>query len=202
MPRRTTNNSSTGSNHQFLLAANLKWKRRFFASTDYQSINDMVDDSLTNADSRLFLQCCLGLRVRKEYRHSFEDVVAQRRLGDRKAKWFKPLMRTIFQVYCNERALAIQSTKREAADMRSMTRRQRASLAIPGVLTARRTSTKKRAAENRAKVTSAMTAAGGLVWIDNFNKFRYARNVNAERDQCINGTVMSVLPMPSLKNDL
>ena len=40
------------------------------------------------------------------------------------------------------------------------------------------------------------------MWLDNFNKFRYARNVNEERNRCINGTVMSVLPLPTMDGSL
>ena len=180
----------------------LKWKRRFFASTDYQSVNEMIDDAMHSSDARLFLDCSLGLRKRKEYRHSFEDVLAQRRLGERRALWFKPLMRTILQLYRTERALVVESRHREEADFRSMTRRQRAGIAVPGVLMARRRPTKKIAAENRKIVADKMLQGGGIVWMDNFNKFRYARNVNEERNRCINGTVMSVLPLAGLRADL
>ena len=62
--------------------------------------------------------------------------------------------------------------------------------------------TKKLAAENRQLAATGMRTSGGLVWLDNFNKFRYARNVNEDRSRCINGAVMSVLPLAGLQRDL
>ena len=47
-----------------------------------------------------------------------------------------------------------------------------------------------------------MMQGGGLLWLDNVNKFRYARNVNEERDRFINGAVMSVLPLANLRGEL
>ena len=178
----------------------LKWKRRFYATTDYQSVNEMLDDAMHSLDARMFLECCLGLRKRKEYRHTVDEVLEQRRLGERRKCWYKPLMRTILQLYRTERALVTESRRREAGHYRSMSRRQRAGIAVPGVLMARRRPTKKIAAENRAIVATKMRVAGGIVWMDNFNKFRYARNVNEERNRCINGTVMSVLPLANLSS--
>jgi hypothetical protein len=33
-------------------------------------------------------------------------------------------------------------------------------------------------------------------WVDNYNKFRYSRNPNEDRDKCINATVFAVLEVP------
>jgi hypothetical protein len=70
------------------------------------------------------------------------------------------------------------------------------------ILKTRRDSTKRLASKNRQKVTDAAASLGAMIWMDNFNKFRYARNVNEERDRCINGTVFAVLPLKSNDEDL
>ena len=37
-----------------------------------------------------------------------------------------------------------------------------------------------------------------MLWVDNFNKFRYSRNPDEDRDQCINATVYALLPLPTV----
>ena len=201
MPRNTAQ-TSPNQTLSGLVATSLRWKRRFFSSTDYQSAMEMFQDALTNGDCRAFWDLSLGLRLRKRYRHSFEDLQRELRVGDKRVLWPKPLMRNVFHLYKTERALAVQARKREAGELRSMTRNQRSRLAVPGIVTSRRRSTRKLARENRACATQDMLVDGGLVWIDNFNKFRYARNVNEERNRCINGAVMCVLPVQGLQGNL
>ena len=38
-----------------------------------------------------------------------------------------------------------------------------------------------------------------LCWVDNFNKFRYSRNPNEDRDRCINATVLAVIPADGVR---
>ena len=73
MPRNTAANSSAGT-LSALVAKTLVWKRRLFRTTDYQSAMEMFEDALNNADCKAFWDQSLGLRLRKRYRHSFEDI--------------------------------------------------------------------------------------------------------------------------------
>jgi hypothetical protein len=42
--------------------------------------------------------------------------------------------------------------------------------------------------------------AGGVYcqWVDNYNKFRYSRNPNENRDKCVNATVLALLAVPDV----
>ena len=41
-----------------------------------------------------------------------------------------------------------------------------------------------------------------MMWIDNYNKFRYSRNPNEDRSMCINATVSALLPLPTVEKSM
>ena len=171
-------------------------------ATCYRSIGELLDDATSNPDCAAFLEHCLALRRDKRSRHTLTELMSQRLVGATKKVWFKPLCRNIFAVYRLERALMVQQQRAEKVDMRSITRKQRSVLAVSGLLRTRRAPTSRLAVRNRQVVAEAVRPHGALVWIDNFNKFRYGRNVNEERNHCINGTVMAILPLKSCEAQL
>ena len=80
-----------------------------------------------------------------------------------------------------------------------VTKKQRKVLHGTGWVTVRRPRLKDAAEERRS---AAVANCGGLVFlclVDNFNKFRYSRNPNEDRDRCINATVLAVLPTDGVR---
>ena len=102
------------------------------------------------------------------------ELLAPRRLGADQKLWFKPMIRSIFAVYKSERSLAVQSRGAEATDLRGVSRRQRLALAGGTVVRTRRKASKKLAAKNRTEVPDASRRHGAMIWMENFDKFRYA----------------------------
>ena len=197
MPRQHSAPSRTGRDEPLsdLVQKMVQFKRPFLRASNYQSACELLDDIPRNPSCSAFVTYCLQLREKKTYRHSVQDLLAQRRLGGDRKLWFKPTVRTIFSLYKTERALVVQPRGIESSDLRAVSRRQRAELAGGGVLRTRRASSKNLAKRNRYAAANACQAHGAMVWMDNFNKFRYARNVNEERNRCINGTVFAILPL-------
>ena len=203
MPRQTSQSSGSGpwSRLQQQVQDGLKWRREFYRSTEYHSVAELLDDALVNPLCQAFVTHCLGLRIRGRSRHSLDELIAQRRLGANQKLWYKPLCRSIFAMYETERSLAKQKRGEESTELRGVSRRQRQILAGSSVLRTRRATPKKLAAKRRAEVVNAWCNHGAIIWMDNFNKFRYARNVNEERDQCINGTVFAIIPLKDNMED-
>lgn len=180
-----------------LVKQTVTWKRRWFKQVSYDTVEQLVDDCPSNPDARAFVGYALQLRDSKVYRKTLSDLLSVRRVGVVKERWHVTFMRSLWMLYKTERNLCRRSFEPEDFSMRSLTQKQRQVLAGSGKVRVRRTSAVKMASKNRSDTIRACGAFGAVLWIDNFNKYRFARNVNEERDKCINGTVMAMMPLPA-----
>ena len=80
----------------------------------------------------------------------------------------------------------------------TVTREQRTALSGTGLVRPRKVNRAQLAAHMRAIILSRVRNFDIVVWMDNFNKQRYSRNPNEDRDRSINGTVTAVLQLPRL----
>ena len=78
------------------------------------------------------------------------------------------------------------------------TRPQRQLLRGAFTRSVRRPKLKKRAQRMRAEAEESIMAGVYCQWVDNYNKFRYSRNPNEDRDKCVNATVLAVLVVPDV----
>ena len=80
----------------------------------------------------------------------------------------------------------------------TVTREQRRALSGTGLVRPRKENRAQLADHMRSVIRSSVRSCDVVVWMDNFNKQRYSRNPNENRERSINGTVTAVLQLPRL----
>ena len=128
-------------------------------------------------------------------------------------RWVGPLKMQMWSLYACLRILVTPDHPAPYDDVLSnVTKEQRHALSGTGLVRPRKENRKKVAALMRSQIDATVHLKDVVIWLDNFNKKRFSRNPNENRDKCINGTVFAILtlpflnilprPYPSLKNVL
>ena len=77
----------------------------------------------------------------------------------------------------------------------TISKEQRKALSGTGLVKPRKENRKRLSAILRVEHNASVYLKDIVVWLDNFNKKRFSRNPNENRDKCINGTVFVVLTL-------
>ena len=170
------------------MAGATEWKRLFFSGHEYQSVEALVQDAGRGGSAQIYVESFLSLGHRPRKRRTVTDLVlaTAQSAGQH---WVRTVTSGLWLAYCAERTMWKSGSVDECADLVVATRSQRQLVRGSGWTTLRRKSVWTVAARNRAETLDAIGAAVYMLWVGNYNKFRYSRNPNEDRDMCINATV-------------
>ena len=189
MPPRGWKRLSTESS----VMQSTEWKRLFFAEGVFQSVEDLVHAAVMGGTAKAYVEALLALGHAKKKRKTL-SMVAQSLTGGERPNWLSGVLSSVWLIYSAEVSMWKQRIGEDLADLGTVTKKQRKILRGTGWVTVRRPSLKVVADERRSDAVKRCGGTVFLCWVDNFNKFRYSRNPNEDRDRCINATVLAVLP--------
>jgi hypothetical protein len=175
-----------------------EWKRLFFAGREFKRVEDLVLAAARGENAQAYVEAFLSLGHRPRRRRTVTDIVMAMS-QESGQHWVKQVLSGLWLVYSAERTMWKSGPVEETSDMVMATRGQRELMRGSGWSTLRRKSVRKVAERNRAGTLDAVGAGVYMLWMDNYNKFRYSRNPNEDRDLCINATVYSLLPLPAVE---
>ena len=174
-----------------------EWKRQFFETTDFDSLQALVEAAAWGGSATPYVEAFLALGHRPERRHNCTELL----LGLQEhppPKWVARVASALWLVYNTEKNTWKAQDRDEPTELALSTRRQRTLFRGTGLVNKRRKSLKGRAAAARLEAVNLIQSSTYVQWVDNFNKMRFSRNPNEERNACINATVFAVLPMPAV----
>jgi hypothetical protein len=172
-----------------------EWKRSWFARETYGTVQELVKAAAQGRYARWYVEAFMGLRERRERRRNLTDLYRAVTDGT-DDHWSRGTLSALWLLYCTERNTWRRSTEEEGAHLVNSTRQQREVLRGAGLVRSfRRAPLAKRAQTMRDTAVSSIRAMTFMIWVDNYNKFRYSRNPNENRDKCINATVSAVMPV-------
>lgn len=173
-----------------------EWKRMFFERHRFEDVNALVMSAAAGDMALRYVQAYLDLAHRKRRRHTVTDLYHG--LNNSLApRWVPVALSGLWILYSTERNMWKSANVEDVTEFAQSTRTQRAALAGLGWVTRRPVALSKRAAKLRDAALKDAAGITYVLWMDNYNKFRYSRNPNEDRDACVNATVMSILPMPT-----
>ena len=175
-----------------------EWKKLFFASKQFDRVEDLLAAAGRGEMAKVYVEAFLELGHRPRKRRTISDVVFASQQEVR-PHWLVTLLSSLWLVYSTERNTWKEVAAEEATELANATRTQRQLLRGTGMVRLRRPNMKKTADKRRAEVLAACGGAVYCMWVDNYNKFRYSRNPNEDRDRCINATVFAMLPQPGVR---
>jgi hypothetical protein len=169
------------------------WKRTFLSSTNYVTIDDLMDGAAVPGSPTFeYIEFALTLRKKKANRKSASDVMTMWTSGVRSGTFLGRFMASLWVLYNTERDLCVHSLAVEAPELATLTKDQRKALSGSALLRRRRHPVLQRLDVANDNLKKALYNRIPVMWVDNFNKQRYARNPNEAHDQCINGTVFAI----------
>lgn len=173
------------------------WKRRFLNSHKFTSVEDLLDASADpDNDAHTYVNMALQLRFKAANRKTIEQLHELRRVGATDDHWVKKFAASLWMLYSVERELCMHVPVKDERGFEMMTKRQRQMMSGTGVVRKRREPLKKQAKVARTAIREALRGKLAIIWMDNFNKQRYSKNPNEDRNACINGTVFATTPQP------
>ena len=181
------------------LALACDWKRLFFQEHRFESVEALVSDAAGGGHSRPYVEAFLQLGHRPRKRRTVTELAAavSGSEGER-PHWVQAAASGLWLVYTTERNMWKDEIEEEATELAQASRPQRKLLRGTGMVKLRRPGRHSTAEKRREQVLSAANGAVFMLWMDNYNKFRYSRNPNEDRDRCINATVYAMLPQPEV----
>ena len=173
-------------------------KRDFFSSKKYQHVNEMIADARRPGLAAWYVGMALDLRRVKKNRHTLQE------LHSGKGRWQSAFRHSLWVLYVAEYNLYARAADgiRDAPGLERLSRRMRSHLIGTGMVRPRRVSDSKLAAINLNDLSMRVRNLRTVIWMDNFNKLRFAHNPNEERDRSINATVLALLPTSFAKREV
>ena len=175
------------------LKAACEWKRLFFSERVFTSVEALLQAAVMGGSAKPYVEGLLQLGHRRRRRKTLTDVAVAMGAAV-KPNWLTSVLSSVWLVYSAELSLWKEQHMEESAELGTVTKKQRKVLRGTGWLTVKRPQLKLVAEKRREDVRAGCGGRVFLCWVDNFNKFRYSRNPNEDRDRCINATVMALLP--------
>lgn len=174
-----------------------EWKRLFFETKRYDDCHQLLRDALSGGPAATYVQAILQFRHEKRKRRTLQEVAIA--MSNACAPhWFARFESALWLLYSTERSFWKEGPLEDTVELSQCSKAQRRLLHASGWVRLRPHGLHKRAEEYRRQAVAACTLAAFMFWVDNYNKFRYSRNPNEDRDMCINATVTSVLPLPGV----
>ena len=162
------------------VAESTEWKRLFFGKVSYESVDELVSAAAAGGMAETYVTSFLQLPHHRKRRRTVSDLVSAMR-SDSKPHWVTKVQSGLWLLYSTERTMWKWEDQEEDAAMTTATRQQRAVFQGSGLTKVRRQSLTKRAGEMRADAVAAASGGSCVLWMDNYNKFRYSRNPNEAR---------------------
>ena len=150
-------------------------------------------------DAEQFCTFVMKLRYNENSRRTRTLTKLRSDLGRPRCRWIGPLKMQMWSLFACLRILVVPDfpvPSDPALD--TITKEQRVALQGTGLVRPRKENRKKLSALMCAQVKTSTHNSDVVVWMDNFNKKRFSRNPNENRDKCINGTVFAVMALPFL----
>ena len=169
------------------------WKRLFFSSRQYHTPEALVEAAVMGDMPKQYVESLLQLGHRPRRRRTLTEV-SQAIAAEPRPNWLTGLMSSIWLIYSSELNLWKMQYFEESAEVGVVSKRQRQLLRGTGWMKVKRPNLKISAEKRREEARTSCSGRVFCCWVDNFNKFRYSRNPNEERDRCINATVMALIP--------
>jgi hypothetical protein len=175
--------------------ASAEWLRSFFRRYRYATVDQLLEAARTDQATQAFVRWALSLRVHSHNRHTWEELDALHRSSDPRRWWHRPFIRSLWALYRNLQQMTVRLPGQTDSDqIHRLSHPQRQLLSGTGMVRRRR----ERMAERASRMDDDMRrdlrhCDVAIVWVDNFNKQRFATNVNEDRDLCINGAAVAVL---------
>lgn len=178
--------------HSLLDAA--EWKRLFFDRHEYLNVEELVDAAGRGGMAQEYLEAFVHLGHRPRKRRTVTDIVMAHQRGE-KPHWLEKVLSGLWLLYCTERTMWKDAGGEETSELTTATRSQRHALRGTGWVRLRRPKVLELAERRRSEALQAASGEVFMLWVDNYNKFRYSRNPNEDRDRCVNCTVFAMLPL-------
>jgi hypothetical protein len=193
-------NFKLGQEYEAAMDKATQWKRTWFAQVDFGSCDELVRDASMGGQSKVYVSAYLNLAHYARKRRTVQELASAMGSavrGHARPHWLAAVESGLWLHYQTERfAWKSLQGKDEDPAYYAATQEQRASLLGSGRVTKRRVPPAVRAQKSRDRVLGRCAGSVFVCWIDNYNKFRYSRNPNEDRDLCINATVAALLPQP------
>ena len=173
------------------------WKRQFFDARDFTCVEDLIHAAANGEQAEVYVRGFLSIAHRPRRRRTVTELY-QATQGTVKPHWFTKVSSGLWVVYCAERTMWKDKGVEDCTEMSTASKKQRRMFCGTGLTAARRRPLHTRAANNRSEALRDVAGETFVVWVDNYNKFRYSRNPNEDRDRCINATVFALLPLPAM----
>ena len=177
-----------------------QWKRLFFREKVYGTVESLVQAAVMGGTAKAYVEGLLQLGHRREKRKTLSDVAVALAEGS-KPSWLTGVLSAVWLIYTSEVSLWKHQQMDEPIELAGVSKRTRKFLRGTGMVTVRRPHLGHTAEEHRQTVRAACGGRVFICWLDNYNKFRYSRNPNEDRDRCINASVMAVLPQEDVSRN-
>jgi hypothetical protein len=170
------------------------WKRGFFAAKKFETVEELVSSAAKGEEARGYVEAYLQLGHRPDRRRTVAQV-HDAMMRQTKEHWLNRTLSGLWLLYRAERGMWKQDGGPEPAEFTCATRAQRQQLRGAMMPSVRRPSLWKRGAKMRRQAEESIQGVVYMHWVDNYNKQRYARNPNEDRNKCVNATVFALLPV-------
>ena len=170
-----------------------EWKRLFFAQHKFDDVDELIAAAGRGGMAQTYVEGFVALGHRERKRHTVTDIIMAHQ-GE-KPHWLRGLLSGLWLVYSAERTMWKDAGGEETVEMSMTSRSQRDAIRGTGWVKLRRPRVVELAQRRRDEALAAASGEAFMLWVDNYNKFRYSRNPNEDRDRCINCTVYAMLPL-------
>lgn len=177
--------------------------RRFIAA-NYATIHDgwtIVDMAIAgDADAETFILHCSHTRLNPDTRRDMAEIRRARTQGN--SHWLGPLCASAFILFSTYRKLAVPMYKPPVIQcLENLSKEQRQVLAPTGLISARKEVLYKAAQNKVAELKVSLAGHPIVVWCDNYNKRKWAKNPSSDRNLGVNATAFAVLELPQLEKE-
>jgi len=177
---------------------------RRFVVANHATIHDgwtIVDKAIAgDEDAETLLLHCSNTRLNSDTRRDMADIRLARTQGN--SHWLGPLCSSAFILFSTYRKLAMPLYKPPVIKcLESLTKEQRQVFAPTGLITARKEVLYKAAQDKVEELKLSLAGHPVVVWCDNYNKRKWAKNPSSDRNLGVNATAFAIMELPELEQE-
>ena len=158
-----------------------KWS--FFRSYDITDLDGLLNFAMQSAEAWWYVETFLHLRYKKSHRHDVHQ------LFNGEGRWIQQCKGALWHWYCLERDQFVRRVCRDDIELADLTKTQIAHLSGLTCVRKRKLNRSTTAKTHRATVIGSVKDEAAVIWLDNYNKLRYSRNLFVDqRNLTLSGT--------------
>ena len=173
-------------------------------SRQYESAEQIVEEALRHGESERMIIFFMQLRYGNVPGFDLMDVLAEawaRRGGRSGTRWTSRFAASLWTWYNSALAWArptgaATDEQRNLQQLSGLSRRERQLVHGTGLVAARKPHLGKQSDKLLTMLLAMAELVPMVIWIDNYNKYKYSKNINRERNLSVNATAVAMLALP------